>query len=169
MTPTLAGLVLALAWWTLGDWFAIVPLAMALSLAALHYGVRVGYRKAESEDIAKVKQSYGLTLALTQVGIYGVLFAWLADYFLSFPNRGVAPAALQIWAIVGMVFHLLYLYKVYRSGELPGRVWPIHLSAVVVGVTLGSFYLVAQSNAAQNLHQTRQQPLVDAISATPHP
>lgn len=167
MIPALAGLALAAAGWALGDWFVMVPPVLALGLAALHSGVRAGYRKADSPAIAQAKRGYGLTLALTQAGVYGVLFAWLAHYFLSFPNRDAVLAAVQVWAIIGMVFYLLYVRQVRSSGELPARVWPMHLSAIVIGGFLGVVYVLAQTEAAQNLHRERQQPLVDAISTAP--
>lgn len=167
--PALAGLTLAVAWLALADWFVLVLPVLALCLAALHSSVRAGYHKTDHPDLAKTGLRYGLSISLTQAGLYAALFAWLAHYFLSFPNRDAGLAAVQVWAVIGMAFHLHYINRVHSTGLLPRRIWPMHLSAVVIGGFLGTVYVLAQTNAAQTLHQERQQPLVDAISAAPDP
>jgi len=124
--------------------------------------------KRELPALVAARQHDGLMLSLTQAGVYAVLFAWLVHYFLSFPNRAADLAALQVYAVIGMVFHFRYSRLVWRTGQLPRRTWTMHVFAIVIGGCLGALYVVAQTGAAQARHQRQQQPLVDAISNAPN-
>lgn len=74
---------------------------------------------------------------------------------------------MQVWALIGLVFHLRYSSLVRSTGQLPRRIWPVHLSDIAIGLMLGAAYVIWQTEAAQELHQKRQQPLVEALSDAP--
>lgn len=164
LIPTLAAATLAVAWLALPVWFVLVPPVLVLAMAALHSGVRAGFFQSSLPALVVVKLRYGLMLSLTQAGVYAVLFVWLMRYFLGFPNRDAALAALQVWAVIGLVFHVRYVRLAWRTGQLPRRVWTKHVFAIVVGGMLGALWVVVQTSGAQSLHQRQQQPLVDALS-----
>lgn len=163
--PALAGAAVAMAWLALPSLFMLVPPVLALCLGALYSGVYAGYRKTEDAVPRQNKYQYGLTLAITLAGVYGLWFADLAYYFLSWPNRSQLLGAVQVFTLIGLAYYFQIARFALIKRRLPDRLWPMRFSALGLGGLVGALFVVMQLETSQEWSWQRQQPLVDALTS----